>query len=173
MKAFVWLMKIPRLAWFFFRVLLPLWNVLWSNLEAIFHIHKRRVSINVLNALNFNLTSASPLAQWYHAKSFRWREDLFGGLLDFSSKPWVSVARNCGDCDDMMLIAEHVLQGKFDENHRCYVYASDGRSHAIYLVRAGMVWFVMSNQNLEGSFQSREAAVEHTFGEMTTFYYII
>ena len=173
MKIFIWLMKIPGLAWPFFRVLLPIWNFVWSNLEAFCHLRKRGSAVKILRALDVSADSAALLEKWYNEREFVWRKDPLRGLLDYSSTPWVSVARNAGDCDDMMLMAEHVLKSKYDEGHRCYIYASDGRSHAIYLLRIDKTWFVMSNQHFMGSFQTMGLAIRRFFQDKTLWFYVI
>ena len=166
-------MKIPGVAWFFFRVLLPIWNFVWSNLEAMCRLRKRATSVNAAKALRRDALSAVLLGKWYIDKNFTWEQDPLSGFLDFSSKPWVSIARNRGDCDDMMVFSEYVLKNEYDEGHKGFIYASDGRSHAVYLFRSGEEWFMMSNQFVQGPFSSRDDAIKITFGEKTAFSYVV
>lgn len=173
MSLFIWLMKIPGLAWLFFRVLLPIWNFVWSNLEALCHLSKRRTSIDIVNALRLDTTSAALLGKWYTDKGFTWQQDPLSGFLDFSSKPWVSVARNRGDCDDMMVLSEYALEDEYEECHRCYVYSSDGGSHAICLLMQDSSWFVMSNQHLMGPFTTRDSAIRRYYHDKTAWFYVI
>ena len=133
------LFGMPGLAFVFFRAVLPVWNWVASSLEALLYLRRRREALAVLRSLR-DLPDGHALSRWYESMGFVWRSDPLRGLLDFASRPWVSIARGRGDCDDMMLIAEFALEGRYDEGHRAFVYDAAGSGHALYVLRKGDRW---------------------------------
>ena len=107
------------------------------------------------------------LAAWYADRGFKWEQDPWGGKLDYSSVPWVSVVLNTGDCDDMMRVAEYVLKPHYNEAWRGFVGSTDGEWHAVYILRRGTEFWVASNQYFHGPFQDRDAAANQFYGNRT------
>jgi hypothetical protein len=165
------LFGVPGLAFVFFRAIVPAWNWVASSLEALFYLRRRREALAVLRSLR-DLPDGHALSRWYESTGFAWRSDLLRGLLDFASRPWVSVARGRGDCDDMMLVAECVLEPRYDDGRRCFVYDETGSGHALYVVRQGNRWYAASNQRFLGPFGSADEAAECHYGPRTRWSYI-
>lgn len=170
MTLFLTLLMIPGFPFLFFRMVVPAWNFVLSNIEAVFYLRKRSAAKIKLTGLMNTITSITGLARWYEGVNFIWRADL--PILDFSSKPWVSVARNKGDCDDMMMVARAILATKCDECRRAYLYATDGRSHAILCLRKGTLWYVMSNQRDIGAFRTLREATDYLYGSKTKYVFV-
>jgi hypothetical protein len=162
---------VPGLAFVFFRAIVPLWDLAVSSIEALFYLRRRREALAVLRSLR-DLPDGHALSSWYESTGFAWRRDPLGGLLDFASQPWVSVARARGDCDDMMLIAESVLKPRYDEGRRCFVFDEDGRGHALYVVRQGDSWYAASNQSFLGPYGSAAGAAACFYGPRTKWSYL-
>ena len=165
------LFGVPGLAFIFFRAVVPLWNLIASSLEALFYLRRRPEALAVLRSLR-GMPDGHALSRWYDSAGFIWQSDPFHGFLDFASKPWVSVAKGHGDCDDMMLIAEFALEGRYDEGHRCFVYDSDGSGHALYILRQGDRWYAASNQSFLGPYDSATKAAECFYGPLTKWSYL-
>ncbi len=165
------LFGMPGLAFVFFRAVLPIWNWVASSLEALFYLRRRREALAVLRSLR-DLPDGHALSHWYGSTGFAWRSDPLRGLLDFASRPWVSVSRGRGDCDDMMLIAEFALEGRYDEGRRCFVYDEGGRGHALYVVRKEDRWYAATNQGFHGPYDSATKAAECHYGPRTKWSYL-
>ena len=65
-----------------------------------------------------------------------------------------------------------VLKGRYDEGHRCFVYSKEGKGHAIYVLRKGETWSLMSNQQSFGNFDTAEEAVRWFYGLETRYWYL-
>ncbi|MHC5054601.1 MAG: hypothetical protein ACYTKD_07780 [Planctomycetota bacterium] len=165
------LFGVPGLAFVLFRAIVPAWNWVASSLEALLYLRQRAQAHAVLRSLR-DLPDGHALSRWYESTGFAWRSDPLGGLLDFASRPWVSVARGRGDCDDMMVIAESVLKPRYDEGRRCFVYDEDARGHALYVVRQGDSWYAASNQSFLGPYGSAAEAAECFYGPRTKWSYL-
>jgi hypothetical protein len=163
--------KAPMTAHLFYRIVVPPWYWVASSIEALLHLRRRSAAVAILRSIR-DLPDGETLSRWYEASGFGWRPDPLHGLLDFASKPWVSVAKGYGDCDDMMLIAELALKRRYDEGHRCFTYTSDGGGHATYIVRAGALWYVMSNRRFVGPFDCVKRASEFFYGTRTAYSYV-
>jgi len=160
-SVFIWFMQhVPGLAWVFFRLVVPTWNFVLCNLEALLWIGPRAAGLRVLRDARAIVHTPRELADWYKRQGFRWRADPLWGFLDFSSKPWVSALRNTGDCDDMMVLSAAILFGRL-ETVRGYAYSKDGGSHAVLLaLRGDGTVELMSNQYQMGTFPSIPAAMK-------------
>ncbi len=173
-KILIWSWKhLPGAAWLFFRCWRPICNFILSSLEAPFWWSKRKDAQEVLKALRVEGTPKT-LLQWYQEVEFKWRQDPLKGFLDFSSKPWVSIARHAGDCDDMMVIAESVLKGRYSEvGYKASIKRDDGRGHAIYVVLSDDNWRVFSNTVSVSGFTSLADALKWFYGDRTIYAYAI
>jgi hypothetical protein len=170
----LWLkiLALPVIRSVFYRILFPVWSFVLSSLEALKYLRQRSESKQLLADMRDFFQTGKELADWYAVRNFQWVSDPWKGRLDFVSKAWVSVARNCGDCDDMMAIAEAVLKPHYDESHRVHVYSVTGRGHAVYILRKTTDWFLMSNQAFSGPFISLDLAVHEFYHADTYFAYV-
>jgi len=162
--------------WLLYRIWRPIRDFVCGNLEALFQRGKNDAldDLDIIRSAVARTQNAQLLQKWYADRVFVWKSDPFKGRLDYVSKPWVSVARGYGDCDDMMAIAEYVLAPIRGEGHRASTYSEDGSGHAVYVFQNGfgLRWEMMSNQYHKGPFVSPEQAVRTCYGEDTSRMYI-
>jgi hypothetical protein len=166
---------IPGVAWLWFRVVEPVWNFIVSNLEALRYIGRRSDAKQKLANLKGTIQRAEDMPLWYDMVDFRWSSDPMGGLIDFHSKPWVSVVKNRGDCDDMAYLSRYLLRDLYDRAILMTVWTAEGKGHAILIVHdedVPDVWIVMSNQHMH-KFTTYEAAVRFFYGDQTYWSYVL
>ncbi|KKN96802.1 hypothetical protein LCGC14_0164460 [marine sediment metagenome] len=135
--------------------------------QYVRYFFKRRRAVRELRLMRGQFRTGYQLAAWYKERGFKWKQDPWGGRLDYSSVPWVSVVLNYGDCDDMMRIAECVLKDRYSESWRVYVGSKSGDWHAAYILRRGGEFWLASNQNFYGPFGNRLAAAHMFYGGKT------
>ena len=164
--------KISVIRFFLFRIWRPITSFLLSNLEALWYVFRRREAMRDLRRVRDEVIFVRDISFWYSQHEFEWKPDPAGGAIDFVSKPWVSVAKNSGDCDDMMAIALFVLKSKVDELHRASTYKTTGGGHAVVVARTGDAWTLITNQYVREGFASPQDAVKSWFGDETGFMYI-
>lgn len=164
--------KRRAIRYFIFEIFHPLVNIVVSNIEALRYLFRRKLAKHDLLKIREELIFVEDIAFWYSQRNFEWKSDPLGGWLDFTSKPWVSVAKNHGDCDDMMAVAEFILRPSVDEGHRAFSYSYGGSGHAMYVVRTGAEWKLVSNQRVRGGFTDPQQAVRSFYGGDTAFTYI-
>ncbi len=127
------------------------------------YFFKRRKAIRELRRMREEFRGGDELSAWYKERKFQWKQDPWGGKLDYSSVPWVSVVLNYGDCDDMMRIAEYVVKHRYTESWRAYVSHKDGRWHAVYILRRGGEFWLASNQEFWGPYKTRDDAAKRFY----------
>jgi hypothetical protein len=164
--------KISVIRFFIFRIWRPVTSFVLSNLEALRYLFHRKEALHDLTMIREQLHFIEDISFWYNQRHFTWRPDPAGGLIDFVSKPWVAVAKNHGDCDDMMAVARFVLKGNVDEMHRASCYSVDGGGHCVLVVRTGPEWTLVSNQHVKRGFADPQSAVRTFYGDKTGFVYI-
>lgn len=162
----------PIVRFLIFRVWRSLTTFILSNLEALFYLRRRKAAIRELNKLRENLIFLNDLTFWYTQCKFTRSPDPASGKIDFVSKPWVSVARNFGDCDDMTAIAKYVLSPNIDEGFRVSVYDKSGTGHSIYVARTKSEWSIVSNQWVHMGYENINQAIYSVYKEETAFAYI-
>lgn len=177
MARLVFILKyVPGLAFVFFRFALPVWNFVLSNIYALWYIRDRRSAVRRLRDLRETVDgNPAELACWYSVVGFRWVADYWNGMLDFSQKPWVSVAKRTGDCDDMMTLAYYVLRRSHYRLHKGYTYSNDGCGHALLVLvdKASGAVSVMDNMRFVGVFDSIDDAMTSYYGVNTYYYYVV
>ena len=172
MMIAVWVWKhVPFAAFICFKIIFRLWNWVISNLEAVWWWRRGREARRIMPLLRESIESVYALAAWYKNKEFKWESDPWNGIFDYHSKPWVSVAKNYGDCDDMARLSAWILKDKYPEMRRVCVYSKSGNGHVIVMVRhLDDRWFRMSNQYV-WPFKSFEEGVQ-VYDENTAFWYV-
>jgi hypothetical protein len=163
--------RVPPIRFFLFRIWRPITSFLISNIEAIWYLRKRAASKEDLEEIRSHLVFVDDLAFWYSTRRFEWHPDPANGWVDFVSKPWVSVAKNYGDCDDMAAIAMHVLTGKVSEINRVSVYSTEGRGHAVVTAKEDGKWLLVTNQYVRRGFDSSNEAASYFYADKTGFIY--
>lgn len=171
------LKHIPGVAYIFFRAVLPVWNFVMGNLYALLYLPKylkgKREWESIRDSIRKN---PRELMLWYNLVGFKWKSDYWGGALDFSQKPWVSVIKRTGDCDDMMTLAHSLLQGGDYLLYKCYVYSKRGDGHAMLILvdRYEDEVYLMNNTNFVGmNFCTIEDAANSYFRADTYFWYAV
>jgi hypothetical protein len=76
---------------------------------------------------------------------FHWKKENF----DFTSYPWVTIARRRGDCDDFRELWRSALKGK-GRTRRVFVNSTEGRAHAMLLFEGGDKLYLLSNTRVRG-----------------------
>ena len=170
MRLWARINKITVVRVFIYHMWRPLVNFVLSNLEALAYLGKRSSARSELKDIRDRLTIPTDLAFWYQNRNFEWRPDPWKGRIDYVSKPWVSVVRNKGDCDDMAEIARWVLHDKFDEFHLAHTYGSEG-GHVVCVLREEEQWYLVSNTQVR-KFPDPVSAVKSFYGDDTQFMYI-
>lgn len=74
-------------------------------------------------------------------EGFHWRKE----VVDFTSYPWVTIARKRGDCDDFMVLWEAILKSSNGYTERLSVSSTDGRGHAMLLYFCKEKVYLLSN----------------------------
>lgn len=164
MSAPRWLARHPEAAKLVFGKGTRLKDWFLSLGQYVRYFFKRRRAVRELRLMRRQFRTGYELAAWYKERGFKWEQDPWGGKLDYSSVPWVSVVLNYGDCDDMMRIAEYVLRDKYKEGWRAYVGSTEGEWHAVYILRRGEEFWLASNQYFEGPFKNRDDAANYFYG---------
>lgn len=137
-----------------------------GSYQYVRYFFRRRKAIRELRKMRGFFTGQH-LAMWYRDRKFEWKQDPWGGKLDFSSVPWVSVVLNRGDCDDMMRIAEYVLKPQYNEGWRAYIGSTDEKWHAVYILRKGSGFWLASNQQFTGPYKDKDTAARRFYGDKT------
>jgi len=138
-----------------------------GGLQSLRYLFKRRKAIRELRIMKRQFKHGNQLQAWYQEKKFKWKQDPWGGRLDYSRLPWVSVVLGYGDCDDMMRIAEYVLRQNYNDGWRAYIGSSDGNWHVVYILRKGPDFWLASNQYFIGPFPDRDAAARKFYLDKT------
>lgn len=163
MSAPRWLARHPEAAKLVFGKSARLRDWFLGLGQYIRYFFKRRKAIRELRRMREEFRGGHELAAWYGERRFQWKQDPWGGRLDYSSVPWVSVVLNHGDCDDMMRIAEYVLQDRYTESWRAYVGHKNGEWHAVCILRRGGEFWLASNQQFTGPYKERDDAAKHFY----------
>jgi len=151
-----------------------IWNLFWGSLETLFYLRRRRNAKTELQRMRDyikklpRILKPSRLEEWYKKREMTWRADPLGGWLDFTSKPWVTVTKNKGDCDDFAEIAWYALKDDYDNASIIAIAAAGGKEpHAVFVAGAGSAWIVMSNTDFLGQLDTRDKAIRRFFGDKT------
>jgi len=113
-------------------------------------------------------TSPYVVANRLRAEGFSWHAE----SLDFTSYPWVTIARKRGDCDDFMLLWEATLKYKDGRTRRVTVTSKDGGGHAMLLWYEGEpplhLWLLSNLRVLaRGSPGDEDDLVRRFYGDRT------
>lgn len=153
-----------------FRIFVPVWHWIISGLEAIYWSIKLGKRAEDYRKIFANIKGGQPspkeLSEIYRTRRFSYKPDPARGMLDYSSRPWVSLFKNWGDCDDMARLAYEVLDHEYAVEW-IFLYGSRG-GHAVTITRddEGDYW-VNNNQYIDGPFAHKWDAIESgNFGEV-------
>jgi predicted transglutaminase-like cysteine proteinase len=106
-----------------------------------------RAYLQELRKLNVHAISTKIRADGFH-----WKKE----VVDFTSYPWVTIARKRGDCDDFMLLWEAALKYKGGRTKRVSVTSKEGGAHAMLLFYTGNTLYLLSNMYVRGTGQPGE-----------------
>lgn len=141
----------------------PVWNWLPSAIQAWRLKNLKRSGDIVLDQLAVLAPNWMRISAKMADLNFRWTEDPIGGLLDFHQKPWVTVARGKGDCDDWAHVWKFLAKpyGKVD----VFVAKGSGKGwHMMTILDDGVNAFLFSNLRLlRTTSSSNKKALETTF----------
>lgn len=87
------------------------------------------------------------VAQRLQEDGFHWHRE----TTDFTSYPWVTIARKRGDCDDFMLLWESVVKYWDGESKRITVTSTAGGAHAMLFFYKDDLLFLLSNLRVLGA----------------------
>jgi hypothetical protein len=117
------------------------------------------------------MTGSGPrlIANKLDAAGFHWHAE----VLDFTSYPWVTIARKRGDCDDFMLLWESIYKDK-GVTWRVIVGSKSGSGHAMLLYYDSALnrLYLLSNVGVfrEGYLNDWETMVKAFYGDNTSCY---
>ena len=149
-------------------VIAPPWWQVTGDVEAIFYLSRRSSAMSKLNAAKASITNTVDLAAWYAKSGLRWMSE----RVDHVSLAWVAIAKGGGDCDDFMSITYEIMSNKLS-CRRVILQSTDGRGHAIVVIREGSTYTLMSNMSRKTGFATIDAAARDFYGNKTkTIYYI-
>ena len=171
------ILRNPFVSFVVFRIFVPVFHWFVANLEAAYWTIKlprqiRRIAKDEVSNLKGIATFG--LEDWYRVRRFSWRSDPLRGMLDFSSKPWVSVFKNYGDCDDMARIAFESLVDEYFATELIFLYGEKG-GHAIVVAECegGGDYYLMNNQYSGGPFAHKRNAIAAGNGGFDPYFSIV
>ena len=140
-----------------------------QSIENFFYRKDKDFSLTALENARQNVANCRDMEAWHRSTGFVYQPD--HKFLDYGRSPWVTYLKKHGDCDDMMLLNEYILKGKYRNIMKAFVYSKTA-GHAILLLSRGDVWYVMSNTYCTGPYTSKENAIKSIFGDNTIAYFI-
>ena len=90
------------------------YNDILSGLEGLFY--DKDEGQRQLVEMREDIATAEEMISWYADVGFEYDKDPLDGLIDFMSEPWVTVQKKAGDCDDIAVLTECILRGKYEES---------------------------------------------------------
>lgn len=171
MRVLIWTWRyVPGWAFLWFRVLFRLFSFVVSTIEAMWWWRAGRPGRVELRSMS-EMHSVRQLVAWYERVGFAWTSDPWGGILDYWSRPWVTVVKRRGDCDDMATLAYHIFRGKFPVVRRYITYSRTGEGHVVLMIMDDVAnWVCVSNTKAYPVIDL-EAGVRSTYGDDTVFWY--
>ena len=138
-----------------------IYNDILSGMEGLFY--NKDEGKRQLAEMREDITTAEEMITWYWSIGFEYDEDPLWGLVDFMSKPWVTVQKNAGDCEDTAALTEYILRGRYEESGIMLV--KDGSSgHAMFVYSECSYWWYIPNMHsTRGPYDTLEDVAESIF----------
>ena len=145
------------------------YNWVLADSEALKYKDKETAARAYLQELRA-IANMQVVASRIQSDGFQWHAE----SVDFTSYPWVTIARKRGDCDDYMLLWEAVVKYR-GKTKRVSVSSTEDRSHAMLLFYpegAPTVLYALSNYRVLGQGRPGEegALVRLFYGDKTDCY---
>ena len=98
------------------------------------------------------------------ADGFHWKNE----YVDFTSYPWVTIARRRGDCDDFTALWDAILKYRDGKTEKVFVSTSSS-AHAMLVYNTGDKIYILSNLDIfrVGKPGEEEDLVGQFFGDKT------
>lgn len=120
----------------------PLYNWIPANIQALWWIKHRKEGHEVLETLEKAAPNHKAIQNFMSLSKWAWMSDPLGGVLDYTSKPWVICAKKGGDCDDFAELwhyllkphgdVEFLITGKrYTSFHKMTIFTTDGASYLL------------------------------------------
>lgn len=147
-------------------------NWLLADTEAAKYKDREKAARNYLQELR-KLKNPYTLSNKLKADGFHWSPE----LVDFTSYPWVTIAKKRGDCDDYMELWASIFKYRGGEIRRVYTVNDDGEGHVMLLYTSTdtpPVLFCISNMNVlgQGALGHEEALIRLYFKDRTDCFII-
>lgn len=135
-----------------------------SSIEEVFISGKKKNEEELSDAIE-GFSSPWDVSNFYHKKNIKWRSDakILGITLDHARKPWITYKKREGDCEDLMLLSEYILEKMGYKNLERW--AINGKEwHAILVFPYEGEWGLFSNTKFVIC-DSKEKAIEYFYGK--------
>lgn len=138
---------------------------LTQQLSALWYWRQRRSAFVEMEKYRALLARPEDLQHLMQELGFAWRQDpkVLGVTMEWARAPWVTWLRRNGDCEDLTLLAEHMLRGIVHNPTRYALRSTEGNWHAVLLFSLHSGWGLWSNKSFV-RFTTKEEALRYFYG---------
>lgn len=140
------------------------WDWAANTIVSLWYLKKRKQAKREIEEAKRTINTYSDLTAWYRAEKFVYRSE----SVDVTYRPWITVARRYGDCEDYAELAAEILGGKYKGMLRGACQAKGGICHAFLVIPIDNQWAVLSNTVYSGSYDTKEEAAQCFYHKDTT-----
>lgn len=134
-------------------------------LNSLAHLSGRRQAVRSLEEFRQLVRSPNDIAIYYVQNGFHWKQDpkIAGITLEWARHPWVTWKQRWGDCEDFMLLNEHLIADVCPDTERWAVSDISGCWHAILVFPWKDGWGLLSNTRFT-AYATHEEAITAFYG---------
>ena len=141
------------------------WDWVANVVVSLGYLKKRKQAKREIEEARRTINTYPDLTAWYRAEKFVYRSE----SVDVTYRPWITVARRHGDCEDYAELAAEILDGKYKGMLRGACEAKGGICHAFLVIPIeNKKWVAMSNTISTGPFDTKEEAAQYFYHKNTT-----